>query len=131
MPYFTISSSSRAWVPCGNGPTSEPTANGMPAAICFLNSLILYSSSGRSHARARRRRWRNIRISVKVGTAEMPFGLHEPHGLIAQLRGMVDGGDAGLRGVERSGLAHRMHGDAACPSARPHRHRALSSAAVY
>ena len=30
--------SSRAWVPCGNGPTSDPTANGIPAAICFLNS---------------------------------------------------------------------------------------------
>ena len=24
MPYFTINSNSRAWVPCGNGPTSEP-----------------------------------------------------------------------------------------------------------
>ena len=30
-----------ACVPCGKGPTSEPTAKGIPAAICFLNSAIL------------------------------------------------------------------------------------------
>ena len=44
------------------------------------------------------------------------LGFHEAHGLIAQLRGMVDGGDAGLRRVEGSGLAHRMHGDTAAPA---------------
>ena len=38
MPYFTISTNSRACVPCGNGPTSEPIAIGTPAASCVRNS---------------------------------------------------------------------------------------------
>ena len=37
MPYFDHQFYSRACVPWGNGPTSEPTAKGTPAAICFLN----------------------------------------------------------------------------------------------
>ena len=39
------------------------------------------------------------------------FFAHEAHGLVAELRGVVDGGDAGLRGVERAGLAHGVDAD--------------------
>ncbi len=49
---------------------------------------------------------------VKVGTAKIAFLLHQAHGLVAELVGVIDGRDAGLRGVERAGLAGGMHGDA-------------------
>ena len=38
--------------------------------------------------------------------------LHQAHGLLAEHVGMVDGRDAGLRGVERARLVGGVHGDA-------------------
>ena len=43
---------------------------------------------------------------------------------------MIDGGDPGLRCIECSGLAHRMHGDRP-PQRAASSTPALSSAAVY
>src|SRR5271170_7489159 len=37
--------------------------------------------------------------------------LHDPHRLVAELRGMVDGNHACLGGIERAGLAHCMYGN--------------------
>jgi hypothetical protein len=42
---------------------------------------------------------------------------HQAHGFVAELRGVVDGGNAGLRGVERAGLAHGVDGDARAQAA--------------
>ena len=36
---------------------------------------------------------------------------HQAHGLVAELGGVVDGGNAGLRGVERARLAHGVDAD--------------------
>jgi hypothetical protein len=36
---------------------------------------------------------------------------YQPHGLFAEFGGMVDGGDAGLRGVEGAGIVLRVNGD--------------------
>ena len=92
MPYCTISVSSRACVPCGNGPTSEPTANGTPAAICFLNSLILYSQHF-GFGSSLILRLAMVREIVEDGEGrhgEDALLLHQANGLVAQLRGVID-----------------------------------------
>jgi hypothetical protein len=55
---------------------------------------------------------------VKVGTAKISLRLHETHGLIGELRRVVDGGDSGLRRKQRAGFTHGMHRDAATPAGR-------------
>ena len=42
---------------------------------------------------------------------------HQAHGFIAELRGVVDGGNASLRGVERAGFAHGVDGNARAQAA--------------
>ena len=46
------------------------------------------------------------------GDGEDLFFAHDAHGFVAELVGVVDGLDTGAGGVERSGLAGGMHGDA-------------------
>ena len=48
----------------------------------------------------------------KGGDGEDLFLAHDAHGLVAQLIGMVDGCHAGASGVECSGFAGGMDGDA-------------------
>ncbi len=45
------------------------------------------------------------------GHGEDALFLHQADGLIAQLRGVIDGSYAGLRCVQRSGFAHGVHRD--------------------
>ena len=49
---------------------------------------------------------------------ENVFLFHQPHGLFAELVGVIDGSDSGLRSEKCSGLSGGMHGDA---SAQPRR----------
>ena len=58
------------------------------------------------------------------------FFAHDAHGLVAELVGVVDGYDAGARGVERAGFAGGVDGDALA-GARGFSTAALSSASVY
>ena len=43
------------------------------------------------------------------GHGEDLFFAHQTHGFVAELKGVVDGFDAGARGVERAGLAHGVY----------------------
>src|SRR5450631_302701 len=57
-------------------------------------------------------RFSMMREIVKDGkgrNSEDALVAREAHGFVAQLGGVVDGGDSGLRRVERSRLAHCMH----------------------
>ena len=75
IPNFTIKTNSRACVPCGNGPTSDPIAMGTPAASCLLNSLTCRSSSWRSYLAASGVAAWSVKYSdmVNVGTAKICF----------------------------------------------------------
>ena len=42
----------------------------------------------------------------KRGHGEDALLLHQPHGFVAQLRGVIEGGNARLSGIERARLAH-------------------------
>ena len=60
---------------------------------------------------------RRSRLGEEVEHGERRNGrnilrLHDPHGLLAQLGRVVDGGHSGACGIERTGLAHRMDRDA-------------------
>ena len=46
------------------------------------------------------------------GDGEDLLLFHQAHGLVAELVGVIDGGHAGLRGVERAGFSGGMNGDA-------------------
>ncbi len=46
------------------------------------------------------------------GHGEDLFFAHQAHGFVAELKSVVDGFDAGARGVERAGLAHGVYCDA-------------------
>ena len=61
---------------------------------------------------------------VNVGTAKICFLFHEPHGLIAELVGVVDRNDSCLRGKERAGLSSGVDRDASA-DARSLFHRRL------
>ena len=45
------------------------------------------------------------------GDGENLFLPHQPHGLVAQLIGVIDGNDTRLRGIERSRLSRGVNGD--------------------
>ena len=47
------------------------------------------------------------------GDSENLFFLHEAHGFVAELIGVIDGSNAGLRGVECAGFASSVDSDAA------------------
>ena len=48
---------------------------------------------------------------VKVGTAKICFLFHEAHGLVAELIGVIDRDNAGLRRIECSGLSGGVNRD--------------------
>ena len=48
----------------------------------------------------------------KRGHREDLFFAHQAHGFVAELQGVIDGGDSGLRSVERARFAHGVNGDA-------------------
>jgi hypothetical protein len=55
---------------------------------------------------------------VKVGTAKICFLAHQPHGLVAELKRMINRCHARLRRVQRARFAGGMHGHKRLPSAR-------------
>ena len=114
MPYWTMSSISRAWVPCGKGPTSEPTAMGTPAASCFLNSAARkVSMSPPQDAAAAGSGCRAKVLEDGEGGYGVDFLLaHKAHGLVAQLEGVIDRSYSRLGGVQGSGLAGAVDADA-------------------
>jgi hypothetical protein len=46
------------------------------------------------------------------GHGEDLFLAHQPHGLVAELVGVIDGSHSGARGVERARLSGGVHGHA-------------------
>ena len=77
----------------GKGLTSEPTANDTPAATCFLNSRILYSSISACAAAWTILRFAMLRKVLEDGkggeTVRIPF-FHEADRLFTKLCGVVD-----------------------------------------
>ena len=89
-----------------------------------LEFLTLYSYSGRFAIRGIGWRLREIFEDRERGNGGNILRLHDPHGLLAQLGRMIDGGDARTRRIKRSGLARRMHRNAGAQP-RPLLDRAL------
>ena len=55
----------------------------------------------------------------ECGHGEDLLFLHQPHGLVAELIGVVDGNDAGLRRKKGSGLSSGVDRDVSVRVARP------------
>ncbi len=85
---------SRAWVPWGNGPTSDPTAKETPAAICFLNlaNLVVEHLSFRRSLVLRLAVMGEVVKNRERGNREDAFLFHQPDRLVAQLCCVIDRG---------------------------------------
>ena len=109
-----MSTNSRACVPCGNGPDIRSNSDGYPG--CKLLAKFL-GMQVEHLALLRRLRRRGSVIGKVLGNRERRHGedlffTHQPHGLVAELVGMIDGNNAGPCGIQRARLPGGMDSDA-------------------